>query len=209
MEHNEKSTIAYLKTKSNPKTIIVSGLPGSGKSTFTKKLESAIGARNCFVIDKDTVNPIEPKLTELLTGDEFDRDSSIYAEKVLPHTIKLLCETARAAQTSGLTVIIDAPFLAEAENSLQQNTPLSDYIRNKYNLPIDYAVFISADDKVRHSNMKNRGRLVDQPKLDDWDNYVQKTATHLNYPDSLCDIRIHHGKTQSTYVINEDLVEAN
>lgn len=115
------------------KVIMITGLPGTGKSTFAKALANATGAKH---LNTDIIRDAMGKRGQY----DADTKAAIYAE--------MLRQTALLLE-SGATVIVDGTFY---QKKLRQP-----YIAlaKKYGAPIHWIEISAQEDTIRH-RVKNR-----------------------------------------------------
>ncbi|MDQ0788448.1 AAA family ATPase [Streptomyces sp. B3I8] len=94
---------------------LVGGYAGSGKSEAGKLLAAATG---WAMLDKDTLSrPLTERLLQAMGGDPDDRHSPAYLEHVRPLEYECLMKAAWENLECGISVVLVAPFLAEAADT--------------------------------------------------------------------------------------------
>lgn len=153
------------------------GLQAAGKTTAAHHQAEETEA---LLIDKDTINPLESRMCELAGLDPDDRDSPAYVEKVLPHTMRMLGNVV-STLADDFDLVVDAPFLEEADWSERFGESLSEYLRMRWNLYPPYAwgtepqppvgirtVWHDVDPETQRERMMQRDSPRDAWKLENW-----------------------------------------
>jgi predicted kinase len=148
----EGSSLARLA----PAAIIVSGPPGSGKTTLATALASAL---HYAIMDLDTVTgPLTRTALHAAAGDETAIDSPTAVALRAPRYDTLL-QVAAANLAVGIGVVIAAPFTAERSSPAR----FEEVVRR---LRSDVALlYIQAPDDVVHSRLQRRNAARDRAKL--------------------------------------------
>lgn len=153
---------------------VIAGLPAAGKSTLAARRAAESGA---LLIDKDSVNALEPELAARLGTGRYDRDSRDYHAAVAPATRAMLRAAVKAAMDGGLDVVVDAPMLGLAREALLggfYGRSFAMRIRHWLGIGDDVmvtVVWVFADSPVRRARMKARAARRDSVKLADWEAY--------------------------------------
>ncbi|MDI2127803.1 AAA family ATPase [Yinghuangia seranimata] len=157
-----------LGLKEHPTTLtMVGGYAGSGKSELARFL----GALTAWpILDKDSLTrPMVEQLLTALGGDPYDRHSELYAEKVKPAEYRCLMEAAWDNLDCGISVILDAPFVAQFSD-VNWMRRLFNKCRSKRVIP--QVVWVQCDTESMFEYVQFRDAPRDAWKLQNWDTYV-------------------------------------
>ena len=148
------------------KLTIVCGPAGVGKSTYGKKL-AAQGA--ACLLDSDTVTEPVVRAGLVFGGhDPNDRDSLVYKQAFRTSVYECLFQAARE-NLDHVDVILVGPFTTEIRDPLWlERLPL------QFQAQIE-VVFLTCDEKVRKERIRQRGNARDEPKLANWEKYLEET----------------------------------
>ncbi|MFE2871860.1 AAA family ATPase [Embleya sp. NPDC059259] len=154
--------------ESSPGTTLtmVGGYAGSGKSELARFLGTLTG---WSILDKDSLTrPMVEQLLTALGADPYDRHSSLYAERVKPHEYRCLMESAWDNLDCGISVILDAPFVAQFSDP--------DWMRRVFNkcrskrvTPL--IIWVECDPDSMYEYVQFRDAPRDAWKLQNWDVY--------------------------------------
>lgn len=143
--------------------IAVAGPPAAGKTTLTQRIAAA--RPEVVVLDKDTITgDAESRCMTVLTGVPDDRDSEVYRAVVLPHTLALVATTATMYRDAGVPVLLDLPFIAQANAAIAAGEHLRQAITQAV-VPVDAAVWLSVTAEQQQARMISRGAARDADKL--------------------------------------------
>jgi predicted kinase len=147
-----------------PKTIIVCGAPGSGKTTHARQLAATSGAT---LLDIDTVTERLVKVGLAAAGHSpDDRDSDYFKQTYREPIYQALFDIARD-NLPYHDVVITGPFTKEIQDPdwpAKLTAELGSQVEVHY-------VLCSPD--IRRQRLIDRGNDRDQAKLQDWDRYVE------------------------------------
>lgn len=158
-----------------PLAVVVTGLAGSGKSTFSRAVARALRGA---LLDKDAM--VTP-LTELLLAahgeDRQQRESSaLYMEQVFPAEYLGLLAVAADTLSVGTPVVIDAPFFAYLKDPGYLTRAR---VESGWPTASRTVVFwLTASPGTLRDRMSARGLERDRWKLENWDAYWS-TASDL------------------------------
>ncbi|MZD09148.1 AAA family ATPase [Streptomyces sp. SID5785] len=147
--------------------VLVGGFAGSGKSEFAKFLGGLTG---WTILDKDTLTRrLVDQLLVALGGEAHDRSSDLYREKVRPLEYHCLIEVAKENIRNGISVILDAPFVAEFSQA--------DWMRRFENFcrPRQAqlsTIWVECDAESMREYIEFRGAARDMWKMEAWDDYL-------------------------------------
>lgn len=158
--------------------VACAGLPAAGKTTLAQKI---IAARpEIVVIDKDTVahniatgatgTTLEQVCMGRLTGNPDDRDSQVYRTRVLPYTMRLVAAYTAMVSSAGLPVLLDLPFIAQANTALADGSTLAEAITAEV-VDVDAALWLTVPAEDQMYRMLSRGARRDDGKLADFRAY--------------------------------------
>ena len=143
---------------------IIVGPPGSGKTTYGKKLAKDL---NAAFLDIDTVTEKLVQSAQSYAGkDPNDRDSPEFKDAFRIPIYDTLFAIAKENLPSA-NVVLTAPFTTELRNASWLDKLKSDF---ETNVEIHY-VYCIAEERFRR--MKERDNPRDLPKLADWENYIE------------------------------------
>ena len=143
--------------------IIVSGLPGVGKTTYAKNLAAELGA---VVLDVDESTEILVKLAlSLANQDPLDRDSSFFKQHFRQPIYDQLFHIAKQ-NLMIQDVIVSGPFTRE-----MQNSDWPDLLAKEVHAQVNVH-YLVCDEQQRLSRIKSRGNPRDQLKLKDWESHL-------------------------------------
>jgi predicted kinase len=147
-----------------PKAIIVCGTPGSGKTTYAKRLAARDAAT---VLDIDTVTERLVRVGLAESGcDPDDRDSEYFKRTYREPIYEALFDVARD-NLPYHDVVIVGPFTKEIRDP--------DWLL-KLSRSFDCLVevhYLSCPPEIRRQRLAYRGDARDRAKLDDWDRYIR------------------------------------
>ncbi|WP_419996371.1 AAA family ATPase [Streptomyces boninensis] len=150
-----------------PSVVLVGGFAGSGKSEIAKFLGGLTG---WTILDKDTLTRrLVDQLLVALGGEAHDRSSDLYREKVRPLEYHCLIEVAKENIRSGVSVILDAPFISEFSQP--------DWMQRFQNFcrPRQVAlstIWVECDPESMREYIEFRGAARDMWKMDSWEEYL-------------------------------------
>ncbi|MCF0090756.1 AAA family ATPase [Streptomyces griseoaurantiacus] len=146
---------------------LVAGYAGSGKSEAGKLLAAATG---WAMLDKDTLSrPITERLLQAMGGDPDDRHSSAYLEHVRPLEYECLMKAAWENLECGISVVVVAPFLAEAADTQWTGR----VARRCRRLGARFeALWVDSDLESMREHLISRNASRDTWKLAHWSSYV-------------------------------------
>ncbi|MEY7977601.1 AAA family ATPase [Streptomyces pilosus] len=146
---------------------LVAGYAGSGKSEAGKLLAAATG---WAMLDKDTLSrPMTERLLQAMGGDPDDRHSPDYLEHVRPLEYECLLKAAWENLECGISVVLVAPFLAEAADR-QWTSRVSRRCR-RLNARFE-ALWVDSDAESMRERLISRNASRDTWKLAHWSTYV-------------------------------------
>lgn len=152
------------------KTYIISGMPGSGKSTYGKKLAQELKAT---ILDSDVVTERLVKLSLKLLGKSIDdRDSKFFKENFREEIYNQVFEIAFQNLKINNVVII-APFTKEIQN-LNWIQELEKRLNS--NVEVHY---IYCSSEIIKERLIKRNNPRDKSKLDNWDKYLEYHGSDL------------------------------
>ncbi|MFF7202048.1 AAA family ATPase [Streptomyces sp. NPDC008141] len=150
-----------------PSVVLVGGFAGSGKSEFAKFLGGVTG---WTILDKDTLTRrLVGQLLIALGGEAHDRSSDLYREKVRPLEYHCLIEVAKENIRSGVSVILDAPFIAEF-NQAEWMQRFQNFCRPRH-VSLS-TVWVDCDQESMREYIEFRGAARDMWKMEAWDDYL-------------------------------------
>ncbi|WP_267246057.1 AAA family ATPase [Streptomyces sp. PR69] len=151
----------------DPTVVLVGGFAGSGKSEFAKFLGNLTG---WTILDKDTLTrQLVDQLLIALGGEAHDRSSTLYREKVRPLEYRCLIEVARENINSGISVILDAPFISEFSQADWMQR-LNNFCRAKRASLA--TIWVDCDPESMREYIEFRGAARDMWKMEAWDEYL-------------------------------------
>lgn len=170
---------------------LVSGAPGSGKSTVGRIVAELAEAA---VLDKDTLfSPLVDQMLLMRGLPLGQRESDWYTQTVKPLEYQCLFATAKEVLSCGTDVVVTAPFTS--------------YVRDDYMWgDLCHALgggevrvlWVQSDDDTTYDRMRKRMYPRDKSALSDWRTYCERvraseppTVDHAaidNRPDSLEDL---------------------
>jgi predicted kinase len=166
---------------------LVAGYAGSGKSEAGKLLAAATG---WAMLDKDTLSrPITERLLQAMGGDPDDRHSSVYLEHVRPLEYECLMKAAWENLECGISVVLVAPFLAEAADTQWTGR----VARRCRRLGARFeALWVDSDLESMREHLISRNASRDTWKLAHWSSYVDGIDLNLRpvVPHHVIDNRI-------------------
>lgn len=146
---------------------LVAGYAGSGKSEAGKLLAAATG---WAMLDKDTLSrPITERLLQAMGGDPDDRHSPAYLEHVRPLEYECLMKAAWENLECGTSVVLVAPFLAEAADA--QWTGRAARRCRRLGARFE-ALWVDSDVESMREHLISRNASRDTWKLAHWTSYV-------------------------------------
>ena len=147
-----------------PKAIIVCGTPGSGKTTYAKKIAAA---RAATMLDIDTVTErmVKVGLTESGHSPD-DRDSDYFKRTYREPIYQALFDIARD-NLPFHDAVITGPFTKEIQDP---DWPAK--LSSELGSPIEVH-YIQCAPEIRRQRLAARGDERDRAKLDDWDRYIE------------------------------------
>lgn len=147
-----------------PKAIIVSGTPGSGKTTHAKQLAAN---RNATLLDIDTVTERLVKIGLVESGHSADdRDSDYFKRTYREPIYEVLFDIARE-NLPYHDVVIVGPFTKEIQDP--------DWVAKLFSelgSPVEVH-YVQCPAEIRKQRLALRGDARDRAKLDDWDRYIK------------------------------------
>lgn len=171
--------------------VVIAGLPAAGKSTLANSVRDSLAKKGMLsaVLDKDEVAaPFEGMAMHSLVGDEFVRDGSVYRTMVLPETDAIMTALVRMTRDAGLAVLVDRPYIEEANQAVASGDHLSVILSEKFDRPVAMTVWVDVDANTQHQRMVDRGLMRDQPKLADFSSYRDDLGAATSFPPDLCDV---------------------
>lgn len=151
-----------------PRVIFLVGPAGSGKSTVGKLLASHF---QFSYLDKDVVcNKFTGKLLETQGISPNARDGcEFYQKQIMPLEYETLLEIAADNVRSGISVILDAPFVGYFTDE-----DYIDKLSERYNfqnyIPLVLRVTVSSETLFKR--IKERSLKRDEWKLENWDVFI-------------------------------------
>ena len=146
-----------------PKTIIVCGTPGSGKTTYARKI-AASGTTTLLDIDTATERLVKTGLVE--SGHNADdRDSDYFKRTYREPIYQALFDIARD-NLPFHDVVITGPFTREIQDPdwpARLASELGSVVEVHY---------VQCPPEIRRQRLAARGDDRDLAKLEDWDRYV-------------------------------------
>ena len=143
---------------------IVCGSPGAGKSTYAKRLASALGAA---LLDIDTVTERLVRIALREAGhDPDDRDSEYFKRTFREPIYDTLFDIARENIPFQNTVVV-GPFTKELR---EPDWP--SHLSKALGCPVEIH-YITCPPETRKQRLAKRGNARDLAKLRDWENYIQ------------------------------------
>lgn len=147
-----------------PKTIIVCGTPGSGKTTHAKQLAAAGAAT---LLDIDTVSERLVKAGLAAAGHSVDdRDSDYFKQTYREPIYHALFDIARD-NLPFHDVVITGPFTKEIQDP---DWPAK--LSAELGCPIEVH-YVQCPPAIRRQRLGVRGNDRDLAKLQDWDRYLK------------------------------------
>lgn len=149
------------------KIIIITGMPGVGKTTLGKALAKTI---NAAFLDKDTVSD---KFTNLITKNvthEHDKESDFYRSEVRDLEYEVTMDIAIEQINYINNVIVVGPFTKELKDNL---IFFEKYKKNNINVEFHFFNIICNKEENKR-RIKIRNLPEDKMKLDDWKNYSKR-----------------------------------
>ncbi len=147
-----------------PTTIIVCGAPGSGKTTYARKLAADCAAT---LLDIDTVTERLVRLCLVESGhSQDDRDSEYFKRTYREPVYEALFDIARE-NVAIKNVVIAGPFTKEIADP---NWP--EKLSEKLCCPVEVH-YVQCSPGVRRQRLAVRGDARDRAKLQDWDRYIE------------------------------------
>lgn len=145
-------------------TYIVCGSPGSGKSTYAKKLTATRGA---ILLDIDTVTERLVRVALRAAGyHPDDRDSEYFKQTYREPIYETLFDIARENLPFQEAVIV-GPFTRELRDP-DWPSKLSEALGG----PVEVH-YVACHPETRRRRIAERGDARDLAKLRDWENYVR------------------------------------
>ncbi len=147
-----------------PKAIIVCGTPGSGKTTYAKKIAAANAAT---VLDIDTVTERLVKVGLAESGhNPDDRDSDYFKRTYREPIYQVLFDITRE-NLHFHDVVITGPFTKEIQDP---GWPAK--LSRELGSPVE-VYYVQCPPEVRRQRLAARGDDRDRAKLEDWDRYIE------------------------------------
>ena len=147
-----------------PKAIIVCGTPGSGKTTYAKKLAIDSAAT---VLDIDTVTERLVKVGLAESGHSpDDRDSDYFKRTYREPIYQALFDIARD-NIPFHDVVITGPFTKEIQ---VPDWPAR--LAGELGSPVEVH-YVQCAPEIRRQRLAARGDDRDRAKLEDWDRYIE------------------------------------
>lgn len=178
--------------------VIVAGFAGSGKTETARLMASHL---RWTLLDKDTLTePFSNALNTQLTGNPYDRSSSIYLEKVRPLEYEILNNALMENITLGNSTIVTAPYLKE----LTSPTWLDDLkIRLSVMDETVLLIWVDCHPDIMRTRLEQRASKRDESKLADWGNYASllDASTHYEQADFII-----NNSTQSKGLLQETVI---
>lgn len=154
--------------------MMVGGYAGSGKSELARFLGAVTGWP---VLDKDVLTrPMVERMLIELGSDPDDRNSEAYATHVKPREYRCLMRTAWERLESGVSVIVDAPFVAQFADE-EWMRRLSEKCGSRRVASV--VVWVACDVDSMFEHVKVRGATRDSWKLQNWDTYAAGLNTEF------------------------------
>ena len=146
---------------------LVGGYAGSGKSEAGKLLAAVTG---WAMLDKDTISrPLTERLLQALGSDPDDRHSATYLEHARPLEYECLMKAAWENLECGISVVLVAPFLAEAADAQWTGRVM----RRCRRLGARFeALWVDSDVESMRERLISRNASRDTWKLAHWPTYV-------------------------------------
>ncbi len=157
-----------------PRTFLIGGYAGSGKSEFSRVLSRLTGSA---IIDKDTITrPAVERLLEELGQPAFDRESQTYLDQVRPLEYEALLSTIQENAEVGLGTIGSAPFIREFQDGAWIDRVRTRLQEAGVGLTL---VWVRCDTSTMLTYLKRRGAARDSAKLTGWADYL--VGVNLDY----------------------------
>jgi predicted kinase len=141
---------------------IICGLPGSGKTTFGRKLACQLSA---VLLDIDTCTERMVRVGLELSGhDPADRDSPFFKLSYREPVYETMFDIA-AENLINIDAVIVGPFTKEIQDPswlVNLTTKLKSNVRLYY---------IHCDPSIRRDRLVHRGNPRDAAKIEDWDKH--------------------------------------
>jgi len=147
-----------------PKTIIVCGSPGSGKTTYARKIAAA-GAMTLLDIDTATERLVKVGLAESGHSPD-DRDSDYFKRAYREPVYQALFDIARD-NLPFHDVVITGPFTREI-----RDPDWPDRLSAKLRSPVEVH-YVQCLPEIRRQRLVARGDRRDRAKLEEWDRYIE------------------------------------
>ena len=146
------------------KAIIVCGTPGSGKTTYARKIAAASAAT---LLDIDTVTERLVKVGLVEAGhDPDDRDSEYFKRTYRGPIYEALFDIARENLLFH-DVVITGPFTKEIKDP-----GWPEKLSGELDSPVEVH-YVRCPPEIRRQRLAVRGDDRDRAKLEDWDRYVE------------------------------------
>lgn len=183
--------------------VIYCGKPAAGKTTNARH----DGERYSIpVISKDTTNPDESRLADILADGPDDRDSPRYVRSVYTVTMRILGESAREFLDNDSSVIVDVPLLAEVAGWCHDGIDPADGIRHMWGISDDHDIYLVWHDiepAKQYDRMVKRGAPADTAKLSDWGAYQEQLTAQLGDESGIREALLDFGHTIQTNLCSD------
>jgi predicted kinase len=111
----------YSSIKRRPKTILLMGVSGSGKSTFSHALQTHFKTLNAITLSSDRIRKKHFDIHPLAKVTDNDKNT-LYSKEMSELTYSSMIEFAHQVVDANFDVILDATFLSETRRQQAMNT---------------------------------------------------------------------------------------
>jgi len=177
----------------NPLLIVVTGLPGSGKSTYGRFLAKKF---SFAYFDYDTVihNFMEPLFEKYYSNLSYKECSREWRDSCYGSLWDLSMENIKL----GNSVIASAPLSLE-----KSNEHFFKQLKTTYHVEFNVlSVSFNVPKHILKERISNRNEERDREKLDDWDNYYEGQNAAITW-DADLNIILNYGKKDTTDEIEQ------